>query len=276
MHIHPPFELLSRFTSEKSRRTKSQDRPLGSSVSAIGRQRLPNVARLPQRSRSVLLCEDGQGVARDADDVPSVVRRHIADRQKRRPRIGWPVEAVQIGQITQADVDPLQAPTRKVIAPSAGPHVRDVEGDVETLVDAGEVALIAPDVKALAGNALVKGGKRRYHIELRIRPAHRQPIRDQTSGLLLNAHLELVIGGQEPARLRQLGRGVEVAANDEDVVGKMRGHGRVRSLGPSARAFARAHRGQADLFPHILGQNQIAATGSRSSPGLDLALLVLA
>ena len=131
MHIHRTSKLFSRFTSEKSRRTKSQNRPLGSSVSAIGRQRLPSVARFPQRPRAVLLFEDGQGVARDTDDVPAVVRRHIADRQKRRPRIGWPVEAVQIGQITQADVDPLQAPTRKVIAPGAGPHVRDVEGDVE-------------------------------------------------------------------------------------------------------------------------------------------------
>ena len=111
MGIHRAFELLSRLASEKSRGAKSQNRPLGSGVGAIGRQRLPSVARFPQRPGAVLLFEDGQGVAWDADDMPSVVRRHIADRQKRRPRIGWPVEAVQIGQIAQADIDPLQTPT---------------------------------------------------------------------------------------------------------------------------------------------------------------------
>ena len=163
-----------------------------------------------------------------------------------------------------------------MIAASAGPHVRDVEGDVEALVDAGEVALITPDVKALAGNALVKGRKRRDHIELRPRPAHRQPVGNQTSGLLLNAHLKLVISGQEPARLCQFGRGVEVAANDEDIVGKMRGYGRVRSFGPGARAFARAHRRQADLLLDAGGQDQVAAAGSGSGSGFDGALVLSA
>ena len=83
-------------------------------------------------------------------------------------RVSRSVEAVQIRQIGESDVDPIQTPPGEMIAPGAGSHVGHVEGDVEAFVNARQVALVTPQVETLAGDALVESSKGGHHIQLRL------------------------------------------------------------------------------------------------------------
>jgi hypothetical protein len=83
--------------------------------------------------------------------------------------------------------------------------------DVEALVHAVEIALVAPELEALARDALDERRKRGEDVDLRLVSDVRQAIGDEGGDLLLDAHLEGVPGrpASPPPYLR-LGRRIEV------------------------------------------------------------------
>ena len=74
---------------------------------------------------------------------------------------------MQIGQVADGQVDPVEGPAAEVVAAGAGTDMREMHDGVEAFVDTIEVALIAPHLEGFTGDAFVKGCEGGNHIQLR-------------------------------------------------------------------------------------------------------------
>jgi hypothetical protein len=104
------------------------------------------------------------------------VRGQVTRGDKGPARIGRRVEAVQVGQVADSEVDPVQAPAGEVIATGAGADVGEVERNIQAFVDTVQVALIAPHLKAFARDAFEERGEGGEDHQLRAHGAHGQAV----------------------------------------------------------------------------------------------------
>ena len=142
-----------------------------------------------------------------------------------------------------------------------------VKGDVEPLVDPRQVALIAPQIETLASDPFKEGGEGGDHVQLRLPRTHGQTIGDQRRRLLLDAHLQGVVGCQQRLGLAELGRHVEVAADEEDRVGMGSGDSGIPRLGAAAGARLVAGSGQLGGLELCGCQRQVGAALGRAGGG---------
>ena len=154
-----------------------------------------------------------------------------------------------------------------MVAAGAGADMAHVHDDVEALVDAVEISLVAPQLEAFAGNALEERGEGGDHVDLRFVRTHREAVGHEQGGLFLDTQFDLVLLGQLRGGLAELGRRVEVAAHDEGVVRMRLGHGGVTGLGPGAGAglFTGLRKGD---FGQLLGvESEVGRAGSGTGVG---------
>ena len=148
--------------------------------------------------------------------------------------------------------------------------MREVEGDVQAFVRAGEIALIAPHLEALARDTFKEGRKRGKHHQLGVRRGHREAVGHHGGDLFFDGELELVIGIERLEREVHLCGRREVAINHKHGVGVGLGHQLISRGHAGARRgplAAGCGQGRFRLGKGFGGNHQILATGGGAGGG---------